>query len=346
MEKRRYNKGFHISFNKNRLNKKVAQEEKVMLSDLSTRQSETIQTLKEKSDHPTLKNQTKKRVEVTEILSSKSEKTEQTVALDESMEAVPFEEEKELANNEFDLNTDMETLTPKEGRQPNAFWYFTLLGVLPILLIQRKRSYNIGKWAASNVTNARVTMAGLYALGFSSSFLMGNLWQPLIEEWMLVIPLTIAGGVLVTDAVKKNQESGYLKRQMSSVVVNVSSFFGTFAMGAQSKINVIQRIDPDLQMGENTVATIIITILLVAAMTMAILGITAIACNLLCNGYGISALIVMAGGAFLIFFLGVWAILNVIRGRSKNRENMMTGLIIGIVMALLILIPIGISALL
>ena len=349
MEKRRYNKGFHISFNKNRLNRNTESSEK-NFADVDGKSTDSHEitakdtpklnlapkdSLIPQSDLANETNSTQTSNSETKRKSRKKEEIERKGATKEHSEKLAIE-----------AQSSSTVLKSTDRSKGSALWYFALLGVLPILLTAKKTSYNMGTWASANVSKARFAMAGLYALGATSSFLIGNMWQPAMEQWMLAIPLSIAGSVLINSAVKKKQKTSFIKKRLSYAAVNMSSFFGSFALGAQAKFTLIQTASPEVQDGLGPVAATLLTLLLIVAMTAAVLGLAILACNLACSGYGILALVVMAGGSFLTMFFGTWAILGAIRGRSRNRDNVMTALIIGIIAALLILVPIGISAIL
>jgi hypothetical protein len=343
MEKRRYNKGFHISFSKNRANEKAgANEQKIASKDKKSikylEQQTKISAEKLLAEIPVTNEVDESGNESTDAETSSSESTITVSDTDDTVR-----EEQTTTSNSSLSKSSPKTSEPYDKQTSNGLWYFTLLGIVPLLMATKKQSYRIGVWASENKSKAQAVMAGLYALGFSSSYVLGNIWQPTIEDWMLAIPMTLAGGILASDAVKKEKKPGFVKRQIASAVVNLSSFFGTFALGAQTKISALQLMDPEAQTGMEPWAATLISLLLVAAMVAAFLGIALIACELSCSGYGALALVVMAGGTFLILFLGIWAILTTFRGRSRNRDNMKAGLIVGLVAALLILIPVGVA---
>ncbi|MDG1331409.1 MAG: hypothetical protein P8P74_03720 [Crocinitomicaceae bacterium] len=342
MEKRRYNKGFHISFNKRHLKEKgESNEKKFKIADVDTKKSPNVRT---KNDSEVLLAEThsantpeEQKLQSIDKETSNSEKTvAHTVGTAED------------AVNQSSITTDTlvghtdSASDPIESKRTSGLWYFAVFGLIPIMFVAKKRTQTVATWATENVSKAQMAIGGLYALGFSSSFLLGNLWQPIIEEWMLAIPLTLAGSILVADVAKKERKSGTVKKRMSFATVNASSFFGTFAMGAQTTI--FQAINPESQSGMETWAAILITLLLVVAMVVAFLGVAMLACNLSCSGYGVLALVVLASGTFLALFLGTWGILGAFRGRARNRDNINTALIVAIVPILIILAITGVAA--
>ena len=343
MEKRRYNKGFHISFNKNRLKKNTDSNEKETLAEDKTSNKSSEFIVKNSSELALTKTDAIEApldaANESNTIQASHSKSKPTHSVDEVEDAI-----KDVSETTAAIITSRGAAsksTEKSG--VNALWYFAIIGVLPVLFDTKQQSINISLWASTNVSKAKVAMGGLYALGAVSSFLLGDIWQPVLEDWMLIVPLTLAGSILVADAVKKEKKSGFLTRKLSYAAVNTSSFFGTLAMGAQSKLNVLQLMDPETQAGLGQGAAAFISVLLVLAMVAAILGVAMIACNLSCSGYGILALIVMAGGAFLVLFLGTWGILGAVRGRERNSDNLKAALITGMVAALLILVPVGIA---
>ncbi|MFK7786290.1 MAG: hypothetical protein AB8B56_14315 [Crocinitomicaceae bacterium] len=347
MEKRRYNKGFHVTFNKNRVGKKSATNEPSLAkSERKSRKSSKLRS-------PSNSNKPLETLDVdvkTEYLShrpsihppSKLESTPETsVASIDSAKAFASE------RTSTEIATSRTSSKPASSPGINGLWYFTLLGILPLFLVIKGASRSIAIWASENVSKAQAAIVGLYGLGFTSSFLLGNMWQPNIAEWMLGIPIALAGSILVADAVKKKGKSSFIRKRMSFAALNTSSFFATFALGAQSKFSVLQAIDPEPNTGLDPVVASIATVFVILLMLVALLGIALLSCTVACSGYGlVVGLLVMSGGSFLVVFLGIWGVLGIKRGSSRNSDNIRTALIAGSAVALFCLITAAISAVL
>lgn len=211
-------------------------------------------------------------------------------------------------------------LARREGKT-TGLWYFSIFGFLPILYFAKSRLHSVSKWASLNVRKAQFAIAGCYGIGALSSFLLGSLAQFEILSWMVGSSFALFAFAALS-VVRKSPKNRFIGKRIAYGTMNAASFFATFALGSSSKVVSFLEMDALKSEGMGTVATILISILLVALLCAAIMGILALACSIWCNGSLLGAVAIIIVGCYIATSFTLWGILAVVKGKKRAAEIM------------------------
>lgn len=320
VDKRRYRKGFHVSWNKNiqkseplEKGEKIVQQELVASNDQTTESSSSGRmksTLKVRSEVVLAKDEKRNSIKKSRIVYYKSRKE---VAKKQNVYKV-------ISKNQKKTKTKVRCLEQKE-QQTSALYYFLLSGIVPFIALQRKRGYTAAKWASENKLKAQGALAlGSFAAVFSSFFL-GNILQWETSGAMLLAPASLMTAGLLINA-QKHKGNRLLKNRLSISLLNIGTTFGGFFAGANipSLLSVPGEVDDPTIL--NPAGVFALTILLIVFIAAGLYLVAILSCSIACGGSGILALVVLFGGSYLVLFLGLLGFANVYRRESQKGESM------------------------
>lgn len=205
----------------------------------------------------------------------------------------------------------------KRNTSTSGYYYFLLLGIVPILALQKNRGRKAAKWAAKNQTKAQGLIVLSTLVGLAASFTLGNLLPFDISQGMIAAAISLAIASLGIYKRKREKENRLFKSRLSFTLLNIGTYFGSFAAGA-ANIGRISISDPSNPLVIDSPAlAVLLVIILIAALIMAISAIAFLSCTIACSGYGVLAVIVFIGGSYLATFLASLGLLSVLRRESQ-----------------------------
>lgn len=213
------------------------------------------------------------------------------------------------------------SLRQSHKKSKSGLLYFSILLAVPFML-KYKKGRQISKWASKNIKKAQLLIGVFTLTGIGSSYLLGNVLQLNISNSMFIVPFVFGAIGVALYKTKTSSISKYLKERSSFTLINISTFFGSFAFGSYSSYSLLTMLsqDPNKMIVHPAIA-IIVTIILIALLCLSVYGLAMLACTLSCNGYGLLAILVLTGGSYLAAFLATLGILHLFKKHSEKDKR-------------------------
>ncbi len=319
IEKRRYRKGFHVSWNANKQsNQEKGHEDALFNKEITDNASATntiqLQSIEKKSIKVTPENDKVKRIKNAINTKYRSKKFRRKPTSQAKIDSGK-EESTTIKAKKHQLKKDVST------KNKSAIYYLFLLGLVPLIAFQKKSGLKISRWASQNKTKARVLVGVSTFLAVASSFGLGNISQWQTSNVMLVAPALLVAASLFINAKKVGKESRLFKNRFSFTLFNLGTTFGSFYAGASVSALLSVSENTEDPMILNAFTAIILVILLSILLVVALYGLAALSCTIACSGYGIAAVAVMIGGSFLLLYLASLGYANIFRRESERGKS-------------------------
>lgn len=324
IEKRKFRKGFHISWNKKQRSPQKEIPDQTLVSSSKKEGFEVKSTQRKIAEaKPDV---TQNEVSLIKPLSNKTTSSNNTM--------LKGQEKKEISSVKS-LSAQKEKRTKKnEGSNHSGYLYLLAALGIPILAINKKRNYDLSSWASENQQKARWIIGAGTATAFLSSYFVGRLWHFDIPEHSLPIALVLGGTGGATYLLSRSNRG----RITGGMMLNLAANFGSFTLGTMR---------PTLESESPYIMHPALMVFLTLALILLLIGssylIAALSCTIACNGYGFAAAAVLIGGLYLVAFLFMLAILNVYRKKGDEERSFaktaaLTALIVIAALALLVLV--------
>jgi hypothetical protein len=306
MEKRKYRKGFHISWNKRQKTEKTGDKTEYLVAN----QPEKDRKSAINSTHPDQKSLT---------AAWNEEKSSVTHSIQKGSSENGNNQQHVNLEDKTDSNSSLHTMriselekSKKNTTKHSGYLYLLTAMATPFLAFNKKRNYKLASWANSDQRNAQWIIGISTTIAFFSSYLLGRILNVEVPEQTLPAALALAGtgGALYFASKSLNG------RVSGSMLLNSGAYFGTFTLGA---MHVMQ--EPESPYVMSTGLIILFTFLLSLGLVISWYLIAGLSCTIACNGYGIAAVAVLLGGAFLTSFLFMLGILNVYRKKDQVEQS-------------------------
>ena len=321
VEKRRFNKGVHISFGSRLKSKHEEKADKTFSSESSV---DRIKASVSKSfyteSQDTIQLERGNRLAL-ETYVSDDKHTEKPNASRQRNYRNKAKSIKPKTQQNSVVNAKRSSNREQKNDRSRGLMYFLSLGILPIIFAGRKKGLQMAKWASWNKTKAQIAIVGLVGVSATTSYLLGNMFQFSVDSWMLFLPAGLFASSFALVKVNKDHKEKFSRDRIAFSLFNVGTYFGTFAMGASNSRLFDVIADPGRGGEMDSSVAVVLTILLTLVFLAAVFGLSILACNIACNGFGAAAIAVLVGGTYLIGFLCLWAIFGMFNGSTNKKHN-------------------------
>lgn len=326
IEKRKHLKGFHVSWSKRSLNTK---SEPILKDSLTNQESFVKSNFSQTNDFAMNSGSTfmdatiPTEEEPKQNWTKSSQRGKSKVHINSS--------EKTLSVDALHISSgkNFEDIQKSRSRKKNVagYWYLLSVLLLPMFMFNKSLFFTLSFWASNNKVNGQWMLGVTTVLAFASSYLLGRTLtydMPQIAAETSTLLATSGAGIFILNGRRR-----FHSRLIGSSMIALGSGYGFFSLGVSRGVLV------DDPMINHPAAVVGLTILLVAVLILAVMGIAAISCNLACSGYGVAAVVLLVGGTYLMLFLFMLAILVVYR-RVSQRDERFAGKAALIALAILI----------
>ncbi len=319
IEKRRFRKGFHVSWNKNKQsNEEKGHEDAVFKNENTGNASATktiqLQSVEKKSIKVKPEKVRLKSVKKTTNIKNRSNQFKRKPT---SKTKIDSGEDRSTTsrNKEHRLKEDV------SKKNKSALYYLFLLGLVPLIAFQKKSGFKLSRWASKNKTKAQVLVGVSTFLAVASSFGLGNILQWQTSSAMLVAPVSLVAASVFINAKKVGKDSRLFKNRFSYTLLNVGTTFGSFFAGTNLPALLSSPGYSEDPMILHPAVSVILILLLTILLVIALYGVAVLSCAIACNGAGVLAVIVLLGGVFLALFLASLGYVNTFRRESERGKS-------------------------
>jgi hypothetical protein len=320
IEKRRYNKGFFVSFTNRNCTSETAKDssENSSSNNLKQKKLETKNTnsVNEINGILPLDNNTI-------VTSNISAHTPQKTHYKRISHSKHSEKSKNTISTENKKIKSESIVTNDTGTKSrfNGLLYFLSLIFVPFFAKKNNTSLKVSKWASKNKLQSRTLIGIATTTAILSSFGLGYISQFDIDPYMFLIPASIGVGSVLLYTSDVNFLNKPTKNKLSFSLLNVGTYFGSFAAGSSNSfLNNLLSI-PEDPFIINPALAFILTAILIVAFAFSLYALAIISCQIACNGYGVLAVIVLFGGGYLASYLFSLGLLEIFRRKSQENDS-------------------------
>jgi len=309
VEKRLYNKGYAISWNRKMKTLDNDPQQKRTITDTNKKQKSSKEladeslTQEERDTFSEVSPSALSELTVVKTVPEVRREIQHLIGSDASGSV-------KLNRSTVDREAVVETTDSENSK--NSKWAFLGLA-FPFLVpffSRRKQQKQLQYWAKNNKNKARWTIAGLSVLGAGSSFLLGDLFSGYAIPELLPASFALVGvsSLLYTTSGNRSAKTKAL------LGLTASSSLMLFAAGMAQDPVIVD--DPRILPLWVSILLTVLTVAMVVGICFVIVG---LACTLWCvTGLLLPALLLASVLAYLFVFLGFWIVFTVFKRESER----------------------------
>jgi hypothetical protein len=350
IEKRRYNRGFYVNWNKasKHENRQETANNTLIIKDQvadqanidTARQLMAVAIEKEMNDDS--KVLTTRSESIVMNTDAKHEHQKKNVLKDRDSAPISVKATKSYGS----VRSSQQVELKKESASRSTTWFYSILASLPLMFLFKKNASRISSWATNNKRRSRGLIALLTGISALSSFALGTMSGWSTDSSAMLTSFGVLGTAAVLNSVRLGNGLNFMKNKVAYAMVGITGAFGSFGLGSrygQSALSSMNLADGDMVIHPFWAG--LLTVLIIAVILASLYFLAILACNIACNGSGILATVVFFGGAFLLICFGTYAIKYLFRREGQPTDDFMRNSIFAGILAigLMFLFGLGIA---
>lgn len=347
IEKRRYNRGFYVNWNKapKQENSQEIANNTLIIKDQDTDQAniDTARQLlavaieKETIDDSNILTTRSKSI----VMNSDSKHEHQKKNVLKDRDSAPISVK--VTQSYGSVRSIQKVEMKQKPSTISSNWFYTIFTTLPLMIIFRKRVSRIARWSSDNKKQSRILIASLIGISGMSSFALGTLLGSDSNGTSTLTSIGVFALAGLLNSLRLNSGLNFMKNKFSFALFGMSGAFTFFGLGAKYGSSVLLGSGNDGgELALHPGLVFLFTLLLVAALILVLGLVASLACNIACYGSEALAAVVFLGGTFLAVMFFAYAIQYVFRKKDQQTDAFwknaaIAGLLILLVILLVVL---------